>query len=93
MNYCKEECYLLKQKEAEVAELKKEQELLFLLLELGLIAMEHWAREKGLLSSSGTQSDQGLSKGNDQISMLLNKVGKSSQEVSLERLIGVLKSL
>lgn len=93
MNYCKEECHLLKQKEAEVAALKKEQELLFLLLELGLIAMEHWARENGLLPGASTKSDKRLPDWNNQISMLLDKVRKSGQEISLDRLVRILKSL
>lgn len=48
-------CDILKQKEAEVAELQKEQDLLFLLLESGLIAVEQWTRDNGLLPGAGNR--------------------------------------
>lgn len=50
-----ENCDLLKQKETEVAELRKTQDLLFLLLKSGLIAVEQWARDGAFLGSENQQ--------------------------------------
>lgn len=50
-----ENCDLLKQKETEVAELRKTQDLLFLLLKSGLIAVEQWAGEGAFLGSENQQ--------------------------------------
>lgn len=50
-------------------------------------------RENGLLPGADTKSDKSLPDGNDQISMLLDKVRKSGQQISLDRLVRILKSL
>lgn len=86
-------CELLKRKEAEVAELKKEQDLLFLLLELGLIAVEQWAKDNGLLTCAKKDTNQCLTKRNEQISMLLETVGESCQTAPVDLVARILKLL
>ena len=85
-------CNLLRKKEAEIAEFKKEQDLLFLLLDLGMTAVEKWAKDNNLALTT-EKSNQGLTKGNNQIGMLLDNIRESGQEITLDRLIGILKSL
>lgn len=86
-------CELLKQKEAEVAELKKDQDLFFLLLELGLIAVEQWARDNGLLVCTKENTDQSLADRNNQVSMLLETVRKSCQTAPVDLIARILKLL
>lgn len=86
-------CELLKQKEAEVAELKKEQDLFFLLLELGLITVEQWAKDKGLLAYAEKDVDQSLTQRNDQVSMLLETIGESCQTAPINLIARILKLL
>ena len=50
-----ENCDLLKQKEAELAELRKTQNLLFLLLKSGSFAVGQWAGEEAFLGSENQQ--------------------------------------
>ena len=81
-------CALLKQKEAEIEALERTQDVLFLLMDLGLYAVEAWAKENGLLEKN---LDQHFPEGNDQIGMLLEQIGKSDKKPSLDRLVALLK--
>jgi len=85
-------CDRIRKKEAEIADLKSEQKLLLMLFDLTLAAVEKWGQENGLLSLR-QQTDQGCPKGCDQIRVLLENIGKSGKNPTLDRFTAFLNGL
>ena len=83
------ECKKLK---AENEALRREQDLMFLLLEVVLTAVEQWGKEHGLICSK-QNTDQSVSNGDDQIGMLLNQVGNLGKETTWDRLLALFEAL
>lgn len=73
-----ENCELLKKKEAEIAELKQSEEVLFLLLEVGIKALAKWGKAEGLLETSENFNKQCTDR-DDQILVLLDQIRKLGQ--------------
>lgn len=86
-------CPYLSSRNTEIAQLKREVEFLYLMIDLGMTAVEAWAKQNGLLSPTKEVLEQCRSQGGDQVSVLLEHIGKSGQPATLDGLIQLLKLL
>lgn len=86
-------CKLLKEKEAEIKALKRDQDLSFLLMDMILTAVEQWAKQNGLISPAKDVLEKSCGGGRDQIGMLLEQIGEAGQPAALDRLVALLKTL
>lgn len=86
-------CPYVSSKDTEIAQLKREVEFLYLMIDLGMTAVEAWAKQNGLLSPTKEVLEQCRSQGGDQVSVLLEHIGKSGQPATLDGLIQLLKLL
>ena len=71
--------------ELENRRLRKEQDVLFLLMDLGMTAVELWGEQHGLFSGK-KDLDKDSSDGNNQIGMLFDKIRKAGKETGVDRL-------
>lgn len=78
---------------AENEQLKRDQEFLFLVMDMGLNVIEIWAKENGLLNSSTENSQQNFSYRDNQIRIFLEKIRKADQDALIDRLVGLVDSL
>lgn len=90
-NNC-DNCERLNELRAENRKLKKEQDIMFLLLDLGMSAVELWAENNGLLGSK-EDAEETFADGNDKIRMFLDQIGESGKNPRVERFASLLKSL
>ncbi len=88
-NHCKE-LELLK---AENSQLKRDQEFLFLVMDIGLEVVEKWAKENGLLATDSEDSEKDFANQNNQVRLLIEKIRKADQDALFDRLIGLLDRL
>lgn len=86
-------CPYVSSKDTEIAQLKREVEFLYLMIDLGMTAVEAWAKQNGLLSPTKEVLKQCRSQGGNQIGVLLERIGKSGQPATLDGLIQLLKLL
>lgn len=82
----------LEKLKAENAQLKRDQDFLFQLIDIGLMVIETWARENGLLDS-GKNTDQNLPKRDNEVRVFLQEIGKADQDIFIDRLVTLLDSL
>ena len=82
----------LEKLKAENAQLKRDQDFLFQLIDIGLMVIETWARENGLLDS-GKDTDQNLPKRDNEVKVFLQEIRKADQDVFIDRLVTLLDSL
>lgn len=78
---------------AENEQLKRDQEFLFLVMDLGLSAIEEWARSNDLLASAGENAEQNLPNRDNQVRVFIEKIRKADQDALFDRLIGLLDCL
>ena len=78
---------------AENEQLKRDQEFLFLVMDMGLNVIEIWAKENGLLKPSTENSQQNFSYRDNQIRIFLEKIRKADQDALIDRLVGLVDSL
>lgn len=78
---------------AENEQLKRDQEFLFLVMDMGLNVIEIWAKENGLLKPSTENSQQNFSHRDNQIRIFLEKIRKADQDALIDRLVGLVDSL
>lgn len=78
-------CQTVEELESENRRLRKEQDVLFLLMDLGMTAVELWGEQHGLFSGK-KDPDEDPSDGNNQIGMLFDKVRKAGKEAGADRL-------
>ena len=83
----------LERLKAENEELRKEQDIMFLLLDLTLYAVEIWGKKHGLFRGDSKESGTDIDNRNDQISVLLENIGKSGKNVLLNRFLTVINTL
>ncbi len=88
-NHCKE-LELLK---AENSQLKRDQEFLFLVMDIGLEVIEKWAKENGLLVAGCEDSEKDFANRNNQVRIFIEKIRKADQDALFDRLIGLLDRL
>lgn len=82
----------LEKLKAENEALRREQDLMFLLLEVTLTAVEQWGKENGLIRSE-EDANQNIPDGDNQIGVLLNQVGNFSKEVTRDRFLALFEAL
>ena len=82
----------LEKLKAENEALRREQDLMFLLLEVTLTAVEQWGKENGLIRSE-EDANQNIPDGDNQIGVLLNQVGNFSKEVTRDRFFALFEAL
>lgn len=82
----------LERLKAENAQLKRDQEFLFLILDIGMHAVEEWARKNGLLAA-GENPDQNFPDRDNQIRIFIEQIRKLDQDALLNRLAGLLDRL
>ena len=78
---------------AENEQLKRDQEFLFLVMDMGLNVIEIWAKENGLLKPSTENPQQNFSHRNNQIRIFLEKIRKADQDALVDRLVGLIDIL
>ena len=78
---------------AENAQLKRDQEFLFLVMDIGLSVIEKWADANGLLSSASENSDQDFSNRDNQVRVFLEQIRKADQDALINRLVGLVDLL
>lgn len=87
-----DDCKRLEDLKAENETLRKERELSFLLLDVILIAIEHWGKQHGLL-----QSEENFNKGfpdwDNQVRMLLNQFREAGKETMRNRFLAILEAI
>ena len=88
-NHCKE-LELLK---VENSQLKRDQEFLFLVMDIGLEVIEKWAKENGLLVAGSEDSEKDFANRNNQVRIFIEKIRKADQDALFDRLIGLLDRL
>lgn len=82
----------LEKLKAENEQLKRDQDFLFQLIDIGLMVIETWARENGLLDS-GKNTDQNPPKRDNEVRVFLQEIRKADQDVFIDRLVTLLDSL
>lgn len=82
----------LEKLKAENEQLKRDQDFLFQIIDIGLMVIETWARENGLLDS-GKNTDQNLPKRDNEVRVFLQEIRKADQDVFIDRLVTLLDSL
>lgn len=88
MNYLK----IIENLKAENENLRREQDLMLLLVDLTLSAVEKWGRDHGLISPEQS-ADDGIGYRSDQVGMLLDQVGKSGKDSLGDRFTAIFKAL
>ncbi len=85
-------CKEMEELKAENRQLLKEQEILFLLMDLGMSAVELWGEKNGLLGGD-KNIDKNFSDGDNQIGMFLDQIGKFGKDSGTDRLAAFLDFL
>lgn len=90
-------CEILKQLQRLKAEnkiLKKDQEFLFLLLDVGMMLVVRWAKDNGF-SLDGTHENvkQGSTEWSNQVSVFLNRIRELGQEPLIDWLAGLINGM
>ena len=88
-----EHCKEMEMLKAENAQLKRNQEFMFLVMDIGLEAVEQWARENSLLMDAGEDVQKNLSYRNNEGRVFIEKIRKADQDALFNRLIGLLDRL
>ena len=83
----------LEQLKAENAQLKRDQEFMFLVMDIGLSVIEKWADANGLLSSASENSDQDFSDRDNQVRVFLEQIRRADQDALINRLVGLVDLL
>ena len=86
-------CKEMEMLKAENAQLKRNQEFMFLVMDIGLEAVEQWARENSLLMDAGEDVQKNLSYRNNEVRVFIEKIRKADQDALFNRLIGLLDRL
>lgn len=92
----KDECVNCKKIEmlvAENAQLKRDQEFLFLVLDIGMRSVEEWAKQNNLLDVAGENSDQNFPDRDNQVRIFIEQIRKLDQDALLDRLVRLLDRL
>ncbi len=88
-NNCKE----LEILKSENAQLKRDQDFMFLVMDIGLEAIEQWARQNNLLMSGSKDSEKDFSNGDNQVRVFIEKIRKADQDILLDRLVRLIDRL
>lgn len=76
---------------AENSQLKRDQEFMFLVIELAMATVEKWAKDNDLLLREDT--DQNLPNGNNQVRVFVEQIRKLDQDTLFDRLVCLLDRL
>lgn len=78
---------------AENVQLKRDQEFLFLVLDISLGVVEQWAKDNGLLVAASENSNQNFSNRDNQVRVFIEQIRKLDQDALINRMVGLLDRL
>lgn len=78
---------------AENVQLKRDQEFLFLVLDISLGVIEQWAKDNGLLVAASENSNQNFANRDNQVRVFIEQIRKLDQDALINRMVGLLDRL
>lgn len=75
---------------AENVQLKRDQEFLFLVLDISLGVVEQWAKDNGLLAAASENSNQDFANRDNQVRVFIEQIRKLDQDALINRMVGLL---
>lgn len=78
---------------AENDQLKRDQEFLFLVMDMGLCVIEKYLRENNLLPIASKYVNQDSSNRDNQIRVFIEQIRKADQDALVDRLVGLVDLL